>query len=322
MSYKRSIIVTGGTVNLGYYTALEIAKAHPEYLVVISSRSDREHAADTINKTLGQANTIFIPLDLSNLQNVRDYARSWAAKDYPPIQALVLNAGLQFPGPVTKTVDGLESTFAINHVGHALLFHLLCSHLAPKARVVVVSSGTHDPEQMTGGMPKPVYISAEQLAHPSPASAANPGRQRYTESKLANVLWTNALDKRLKKTVPERGITVTAFDPGLMPGSGLARAASRPERFFWNRVLPMLVPVLRALVSSNIYRPRESAANLARLTIGADVEGESGIYFEGPKPIKSSKDSYDEAKQDDLWRWTVEYLAKGDEERECFEQFR
>ncbi|KAI1211979.1 NAD(P)-binding protein [Annulohypoxylon truncatum] len=322
MSYQRTIIVTGGTVGLGYYTALEIAKAHPEYLVVVSSRTDREHAADAINKTLGQRNTVYIPLDLSNLQKVRAYAEDWAAKSYPPIQALVFNAGLQFPGGLTKTVDGLESTFAINHVGHALLFHLLCLYLAPKARVVITSSGTHDPDQISGGMPKPKYISAEVLAHPTAATATDPGRKRYVESKLANVLWGYALGRRLQERVPERGITVTSFDPGLMPGTGLAREANAFEKFLWMRVLPKLIPLIRALIFSNVHRPQESAVALARLVIGADVEGESGKYFEGMKVIKSSKDSYDVAKQDDLWMWTVGYLAKGDGERERFEQFK
>ncbi|XXH02836.1 hypothetical protein Hte_009223 [Hypoxylon texense] len=324
MSYKGSVIITGGTINLGYYAALEIAKAHPEYLVVISSRSDKDHAADTINKTLGQANTIYVPLDLANLQNVRQYAADWATKNHPPIQALMLNAGLQFPGPVSKTVDGLESTFAINHVGHALLFHLLVPYLAPKARVIVTSSGTHDPEQTKGtGFPKPSYISAEELAHPTSASAGNPGRQRYAESKLANVLWTYALHRRLQqRSTPERRITVQAFDPGLMPGTGLAREASAPARFVWLHVLPRLMPLMRLLLSPNIHTARESGANLARLAVGADVEGESGRYYEGPKPIRTSEASYDEAKQEDLWRWTVDYLAKDDEEKERFEQLR
>ncbi|KAI2464809.1 NAD(P)-binding protein [Annulohypoxylon bovei var. microspora] len=322
MPYKRTVLITGGTVNLGYYAALEIAKAHPDYLIVVSSRTDREHAADTINKKLGQSNTIYISLDLSNLQNVHSYAESWAKKDYPPIQALLLNAGLQFPTGLRKTVDGLESTFAINHVGHALLFHLLCPYLAPKARVVVTSSGTHDPDQATGGMPKPNYISAEELAHPTAATATNPGRQRYAESKLANVLWGYALDRRLKQRVSERGITVNTLDPGLMPGTGLAREASGLERFLWLYILPALVPLLRKLLFPNVYRPQESGVNLAKLAIGSEVGGESGKYFEGVKQIRSSKDSYDEATQDDLWNWTVGYLARGDDERGCFEQFK
>ncbi|KAI0121377.1 hypothetical protein BJ170DRAFT_143611 [Xylariales sp. AK1849] len=198
MAFKRSVIVTGGTVNLGYYAALGIARAHPDYLVVLSSRSDKDGAAKTINTTLKQDNTIFVPLDLLSLTNVRAYAKDWSSSDYPPIQALVLNAGLQFPGGLVKSGDGLESTFAINHVGHALLFHLLCPHLADEARVVVTSSGTHDPA-LKSGLPDAVYTTAEELAHPSSATIGNPGRQRYATSKLCNVLWTYSLHRHLKE---------------------------------------------------------------------------------------------------------------------------
>jgi NAD(P)-dependent dehydrogenase (short-subunit alcohol dehydrogenase family) len=282
-------------------------------LVIISSRTDKDHAAQAINKTLKQDNTVFIPLDLSNLDNIRAYAKDLTSKDYPPIQALVLNAGLQFPGALQKTSAGLESTFAVNHVGHALLFHLLCPYLAPQARVVVTSSGTHDPAQKSG-LPDAVYTTAEELAHPSPATASYSGRQRYASSKLANVMWTYALRRHLEKHAAERRITVAAMDPGLMPGTALAREASGFEQVLWMRVLPKVIPLLRLLISPNIHTPRESGEALARLAVGTDVEGVSGRYFEGKKEIPSSKDSYDEKKQEDLWDWTIEYLTKGDAE--------
>lgn len=125
-------------------------------------------------------------LDLADTNNVRAYAKEWASKNWPPIQALLLNAGLQFPAELHKTAEGLEATFAINHVGHALLFHLLCPFLAPSARVVVTSSGTHDPAQKTG-LPDAVYNTAEELAHPPASTINDPGRKRYSSSKLANI---------------------------------------------------------------------------------------------------------------------------------------
>ncbi|EMR61893.1 putative dehydrogenase reductase protein [Eutypa lata UCREL1] len=235
MAHKRAVLITGGTINLGYHAALHIAREHPDYLIVLSSRSDRQHAAEAINKTLNQNNVVFMALDLADTNNVRAYAKEWASKNWPPIQALLLNAGLQFPAELHKTAEGLEATFAINHVGHALLFHLLCPFLAPSARVVVTSSGTHDPAQKTG-LPDAVYNTAEELAHPPASTINDPGH---------------------------RGIAINA----------------------------------------------ESGASLARLAIADDVAGVSGKYFEGRKEIKSSRDSYDERKQDDLWQWTVKYLA-------------
>lgn len=259
----------------------------------------------------------FLSLDLADSDNVRRFAYGFASKGYPPIQALLLNAGLQFPAEMQKTVAGIESTFAINHVGHALLFHLLCPHLAQNARVILTSSGTHDPKQKTG-LPDAVYNNAEDLAYPPPASVKNPeGRQRYSTSKLCNILWAYALANRLKERVPDRGITATAFDPGLMPGTGLAREYNAVAQFVWNKILPLAIPVLRVAITPNVHKTQEFGASLARLAVGADVHGITGEYYEGKKAIPSSKESYDVKKQDDLWQWTIKYLANGDAKLEA-----
>ncbi|KAK8085964.1 NAD(P)-binding protein [Apiospora phragmitis] len=326
MAYKSTILITGGTSGLGYHAALDIARACPDAQVIISSRSDREQAAASIHKALKQSNVVYAALDLGDLANVRAYAEEFAAARHPPIRALLLNAGLQFPGEAKTTVDGLEATFGINHVGHALLFHLLAPFLADNARVVITSSGTHDPEQFSGLLPA-IYTSAEALAHPTPAFAASQGgRQRYTSSKLCNVLWCYALGRRLSSEPRRRGIMVTVMCPGFMPGTGLAREASAAARFLFLKVMPYTMPLLRALLrTSNIHSPAESGAALARLAVGDDdgVRGVTGKYFEGRREIQSSKDSYDVEKQEDLWRWTVGFLSGGDEEvRRRFEEVR
>ncbi|TPX11143.1 uncharacterized protein E0L32_008004 [Thyridium curvatum] len=318
MTYARSALITGGTMNLGYYAALEIARQHPGWLVIICSRSDRKHAAESINRALNQRNVRFLPLDLSDSKKVRAFAEDWFSRNYPPIQALLLNAALQFPGKMVTTPEGLEATFAITHVGNSLLFHLLCPHLASNARVVVTASGVHDPAQKSG-MPDAVYTSAEDLAHPPPKMANGPGTNHYTNSKLANVLWTYALHRRLNERVLERGIKVNAFDPGLMPGSGLAREYPPALRFVWDKVFPRITPLLKAVYTNNIHKPSESGASLARLAISDELANEAGNYYEGPKEINSSTDSYQTSKQDDLWQWTVKYCAQNDAQVSRFE---
>lgn len=237
MAYSRSAIVTGGTNNLGYCAALEIARQHRDWLVVVCSRSDRERAAEKINTALKQNNTVFMALDLNDTKKVRSFADEWISKNHPPIQALLLNAALQFPHEMILNSENIESTFAISHVGHALLFHLLCPRLAPNARVVVTASGVHDPLQKSG-FPDATYTSGEDLAHPPPAMANRPGTGHYTNTKLANIMWVYALSKRLNERVPDRGIKVNAFDPGLMPGSGLAREYKGFMRFAWFKIFP------------------------------------------------------------------------------------
>ena len=318
MEYTGSAIVTGGTMGLGYHAATEIARKHPDWLVVLCSRTDKEHAADSVNKTLRQNNVIFLPLDLSDTKNVRAFVDEWTSKNYPPLRALLLNAGLQFPKETVFNGEGIEATFAVNHVGHTLLFHLLCPLLARNARVLVTASGVHDPAQKSG-LPDATYTSAEDLAHPPPAMTNRPGTGHYANSKLANIMWTYALDKRLRERVPDRGITVNAFVPGLMLGTGLAREHSPAVRFVFNHVMPCFVPVLKVAYTHNIHPPAESGASLARLAVGDDVAGVSGKYYEGRKEIQSSVPSYTERFHDDLWKWTIKHLAQDEAQAARFE---
>jgi len=104
-----------------------------------------------------------------------------------------------------------------------------------------------------------------------------------------------------------------------MPGTGLARESSGIEKFIWKSVLPRIIPLLRMLITPNIHTPEESGASLAWLATDWEVEGRSGVYFEGRKAVQSSVDSYREKKQEDLWRWTVEYLAEDEGEKARFE---
>ncbi|KAK5451820.1 hypothetical protein LTS15_007543 [Exophiala xenobiotica] len=311
----KSVLITGGTTGLGFHTASEIARSHPDYRIVIASRKDADKSAEAINAKLGQRNVEFMPLDLGDLANVRGFVKTWGEKNLGPLSLLLLNAALQFPDGIRYTVDGIEATFGISHVGHALLFHLLQPYLADDARIVVTSSGTHDPAQKSG-LPDAKYDTAEELAHPTAAGTLNnPGRQRYATTKLCNVLWTYALHRQI--LAQNKKWTVVAFDPGLMPGTGLAREAGSLLRFLWLRVLPTLVPLLRRVIHHNIHLPQASGANLAWI---ATVDTEtSGVYYEIRKPIKSSVDSYDEEKQRELWQWTVDFLAKDKRERERFQ---
>ncbi|KIY02042.1 uncharacterized protein Z520_02180 [Fonsecaea multimorphosa CBS 102226] len=328
-SFTGSVLVTGGTTGLGFHAAAEIARQRPDHCIVIAARTDAGGSAESINRrVLGSEDhdhhrrrVQFMVLDLGDLKSVRAFVARWAEQNLPPISILLLNAGRQFPfGDIQYTADGFEATFGINHMGHALLFYLLQPHLANEARIVVTASGTHDPLQKTG-MPPPMYTSAEDLAHPaSPAALKAPGRQRYTSSKLCNVLWTYALDRRLGRPPSRQKWTVVAFDPGLMPGTGLARGYPAVARFMWKRVLPSLIPLLRLVLSSpNIHTPEESGAALAWLALDAEVRMQSGVYFEGRRQIKSSVDSYDETKQEELWAWTVKTLARDEQERRRFE---
>ena len=87
-----------------------------------------------------------------------------ARTDLPPLHALICNAGIQFNAGLVNTEDGYETTWAVNHLGHFLLVLLLLDKIQKPGRIVVVSSGTHDPLQKSG-MPDPIYKDAETIAH-------------------------------------------------------------------------------------------------------------------------------------------------------------
>ncbi|CAF9938320.1 MAG: hypothetical protein ALECFALPRED_007600 [Alectoria fallacina] len=311
-----TVLLTGGTIGLGYGCALKLAQQCPQYQVLIASRSNKDNAAVSINEITGHSNVEYLKLDLSSLAKVRSFAADYAKKGYPPIKALVLNAGLQILD-LGYTEDKIESTFAINHVGHALLFYLMRPFFAEEARVVIVASGTHDPAQKSG-LPDAIYSSAEELAQPTRETEKYQGRQRYATSKLCNVMWTYALQRRLEKA-PGKKWTVNAFNPGLMPGTGLTRDYSAIVQFISNHILPRTIWLLRLLISPNVHLPEDSGASLARLAVGDDLKGVSGKYYEGQNPIPSSKDSEVVEKQEDLWEWTVKRIAKDESERREFE---
>lgn len=339
-AYRSTILVTGGTLGLGYWATYELACKNPQSKILVASRSDKNSAANSLNKLVARnQNTSaksdvpqieFRSLDLASNSNVRAFVKTFTSEGHPPISHLLLNAGIQFRQgkDYRRSADGVEATFAVNHVGHALLFFLLKPHLAHDARIVVVSSGTHDPAKKTS-MPDPVYESAELLAHPTDKEGYEinmRGPQRYTSSKLANMLFTYALERRLKKAreLGTTNWTVCAFDPGLMPGTGLARDMGPVVMFLAMHVLPHLTWLLRIVFKTdNVHLPQESGKNLAMAASesGKAAMERSGVYYEGAKVIPSSEDSHVDAKQEDLWRWTIDFVAEDETEKKRFETF-
>ena len=301
----RTVLITGGTSGLGLRTARQLAR-DPEWRVVVTGRD-----AARANAAAAQVGAEGMTLDLGSLDAVRDFAARFAARDeLPPLGAIVANAGLQHLEPTVTSADGFEETFAVNHLGHFLLIQLLLDRLEPPARVVIVASDTHDPSQ-SSGMPAPRYTTARELAYPDPAwsqgdSPALGGRRRYTTSKLCNVLFTFELQRRLAG----RGITFNAFNPGLMPGTGLARDYPGYQRLAWRYVMPALT-----LVSRNVNTPRRSAAALARLVTDPALAEVSGRYFSGREAIPSSAESEDPEKAADLWDTSLQLAGLVPSER-------
>jgi light-dependent protochlorophyllide reductase len=302
-------VITGATSGLGYECARALLREGWHVVMAVRDMQRGQAAAARLGY---EDRTAVMRMDLASLASVRAFLTEYGQAALPPTHAVICNAGVQVISGARQTEDGYELTFGVNHLGHFALVQGLLDRLAHPARVVVVSSGTHDPAKRTG-MPAPRYASAERLAHPDaepgePGEPVEPfatvGRRRYTTSKLCNVLFAYELDRRLRSSGAD--ITVNVFDPGLMPGSGLARDYTGPQRLAWRFVMPLL------RVLPGVNSTRTSGTRLAALVDDASFNGVSGQYFFGLRAVTSSADSYDRAKAADLWDTSERLIASED----------
>lgn len=292
MADTDTVLITGGTSGLGWWAAKALADAGRD--VVITGRRP-----ETVREAAGRlgARATGLPLDLGSLAEVRRFAG-----ELPPVRAVICNAGVQLPTGSARTADGIEMTFGVNHLAHFLLVRELLPRIARPGRVVFVSSSTHDPRKPTG-MPAAAFASARELADP-PENGDGPGtagRRRYTTSKLCNVLTAYELARR----TPPDEVTANAFDPGLMPGTGLARDYHPVARFAWRYVLPALT----VIPGANIRTPAWSGAALARLVLDPELDGVTGKYFSGRREVRSSEQSYDREAAAELWAGSEELVG-------------
>jgi len=290
----KTFLITGGNTGLGFECASALC-ADRNNVVVLACRDvmAAAPAADKLRQRGGQIEVL--QLDLAKPLSIRGLVATFRARTFPPFAGLVCNAGSQSVAPPTRTAEGYETTFAVNHLGHYLLARLMLPEFAQGACITFVASNVHDPKQKTG-MPEPRYDNARAIANDfEPGVAA--GRRRYTTSKLCNIYTTYEFARRLAASPDERlrSIRVNAFDPGMMPGTGLARTYSPFIRFVWHYILPALT-----LFRRNVNTPATSGKRLARLAAG--LEGNATAkYFSGGHETRSSDHSYDAENALELW---------------------
>jgi NAD(P)-dependent dehydrogenase (short-subunit alcohol dehydrogenase family) len=296
MEDKAWVVITGANSGLGFETARAVLSRDVPVVLACRSVDSGAHAKSALIAAGVDACAIEVePLDVSDFAAVRRFA----AKPRR-VRALICNAGIQIVHEMRRAPNGFEQTFATNHLGHFLLARQLLTSMSKDGRIVFVSSNTHDPQQWTG-MPAPRTDDLEALATGA-AFAAEPiavaGRRRYTTSKLCNVLCAYELARRLTKAAQLR---VCAFDPGLMPGTGLAREYGPVASWAWHHALPLLTAIV-----PNVNSVRLSAGRLADTATGA-LAIDNGSYVSAGRMRRSSAESYDTELAAQLWaassRW-------------------
>lgn len=306
----KTVIITGGNSGLGYYCAQKLAQ-DPEWYIVLACRNLQKaaRAVEKIQKTTNTQQIEVMMLDLASLESIRSFAAEFGDRQVPPLGAIVCNAGVQFIQRQTYTQEGFDTTFGVNHLGHFLLVNLLLKQLVAPARIILISSDTHDSSKTTG-MPTPYFRDPQLMAHPETdptlknKDIGTIGRTAYTTSKLCNVLCAYELSRRLQReeiSTASKPITVNVFNPGLMPGSGLAQDYTATAKFVWNNILPLLCKFI-----PNVNTMKQSGEALARLVMDPELADVTGKYFSGLKMIDSSTESYDKAKAKQLWDASVE----------------
>lgn len=255
----KTVLITGGTSGIGWATATG------------RDQERAEQAAREIRSATGARVDVFI-VDLSSQSEVRRLA-SDVLQAYPRIDVLINNVG-GYWNTRHVTTDGLERTFALNHLAPFLLTNLLLDWLkqSAPARVVTVSSHV----QALG------RIDFDDLQ----GERSYSGARAYSQSKLANVLFTYELARRLQAT----SVTANALHPGVVRTSFGAEDPSSVQRV----ITPFVLPFTKT--------PARGAATSIHLASAPDLEQVTGRYFVKGKVKRSSERSYDENAAARLWR--------------------
>jgi retinol dehydrogenase 14 len=271
------VLITGGTGGIGRAAAVGLASLGARVGITGRDRLRAESAAAAIAQESGNPAVDVFVADMSSQAEVRRLADEVLAT-YRRLDVLLNNVG-GFWAHRHVTADGLEHTFALNHLAPFLLTNLLLDRLkaSAPARIVTVSSGA----QSMG------KIEFDDLMGERKYS----GSEAYNQSKLANVMFTYELARRLEGT----GVTATALHPGL---TSTAFSAEDPS-------MGLLVKVLRPFMKS----PARGAETPIYLASSDEVEGVTGTYFSGRKAKKSNESSYDRGASSRLWQVSADLVG-------------
>lgn len=275
----RVCVITGASSGIGQAAAIELARRGAS-IILVCRNADRGEAALALVRAAATAGQPDLELaDLASLSQVRDLAGRLSQR--PAIDALINNAGF-VAGKRTVTEDGYERTFAVNHLAPFLLTNLLLPRLpraqtatGGPARIITVASAAHTTARLN--------LDDSQLA-----SGYSPMRA-YANSKLANILFTRELARRLDGT----GVTANCLHPGVV-------------RTRFGRSGGPIMSYGTALIGPFLRSPEKGAETVVYLASSQEAEGQTGGYYFDRRLREPSRAARDEATARRLWDFSAE----------------
>lgn len=264
-------MVTGATLGLGRVTAEALAAKGATVIAVARNPAKGEATISNIKAATGNPAVVLMLCDLSSQTSIRRLAEDFK-RQYQQLHVLVNNAGAMHMRR-TLTEDGLETTFALNHLAYFLLTNLLLDVIKASApsRIINVSSDSHFRGKINFDDPQGEKRYSAMGA--------------YSQSKLANVMFSAALTKRLQGT----GVTVNAVHPGAV-ATGFARNNGP------------LVSLIMRVIGLFELSPEQGAETQIYLATSPEVANVTGKYFEKKKPVRPNLAAQDEAAVERLWK--------------------
>jgi NAD(P)-dependent dehydrogenase (short-subunit alcohol dehydrogenase family) len=279
-------MVTGANSGIGKVTTLELASMGAKIVMVCRDARKGEKVRGKIVERSGNPSIDLLIADLSSQKSIRHLVQDFKRK-YDSLHVLVNNASTVF-AKRTMTNDGIEATFAINHLGYFLLTNLLLDVLKESApsRIVIVSSGAHK----YGRIDFNDFYGEKNYKTMT----------AYSKSKLANILFSYELARRLNST----GVTVNCVHPG-MSRTNIWQHASNS----------MMMKMFLRIYSLTFKNAREGAKTVIYLSSAEEVERVSGKYFIDNNMAASSPESYDIAMAEKLWAISEKLVDLKDSEK-------
>jgi NAD(P)-dependent dehydrogenase (short-subunit alcohol dehydrogenase family) len=272
-------IVTGSNSGIGKETALALASMRATVVMVVRNKEEGSRARAHVVKVSGNDATDLMICDVSSTSSIRSFANEFIGK-YNRLNVLINNAGAVFSKRET-TVDGFESTFAVDYLGMFLLTHELLPLLRSSAPSRIINLGS--------GLSKSGRLDLNDLQ----SEKSYNGMRVYANAKLMVLMFTYALARRLEGS----GVAVNAVMPGFAATSLGRNTGSLRQSVMFKLVRPMQIS------------PKKAAEPPVYLASSEKIGGVTGKCFAKKQEVTTAPVSYDQELQEKLWNKSLELLG-------------